>query len=64
LIASGGDREDVPEAFGSGKLGRTSLLKRRNPYRWHRNRRFLGFLREKPGGCPCSGQVVPGVEAA
>ena len=33
-------------------------------YRWHRNRGIYCVRRDEPGGCPFTGQAVPGVEAA
>ena len=65
LIASGGDQEDVPEASGPGVPGwacavEASLAKSR----WHRKRGVWLFSRDEPGGCPMTGQVVPGVKAA
>ena len=65
LDASGGDQEDVPEAPGPGLLGwacavEASLAKSR----WHRKRGVWLFPCDEPGGCPMTGQVVPGVKAA
>ena len=64
MIASGGDQEDVPEASGRGMLGRASLLKRRNSWDGIETGGPSYAPRDEPGGCPCIGQVVPGVEAA
>ena len=33
-------------------------------FRWHQNQRSCFKLWDRPGGCPLTGQVVPGVEAA
>ena len=53
LDASGGDREDVPEALGSGFPGgacavEASLAK----LKWHQKRGVWLFSRDEPGGCP------------
>jgi hypothetical protein len=65
LDASGGDQEDVPESVWPGVPGwacavEASLAKSR----WHRKRGVWLFSRDEPGGCPMTGQVVPGVKAA
>src|SRR4051794_9249233 len=67
LGASGGDQEDVPESVWPGCPGaaracavEASLAKSR----WHRKRGVWLFSRDEPGGCPMTGQVVPGVKAA
>ncbi len=64
LIASGGDQEDVPEAFGQEDLVGRALLRRRN--------RFDGIEIGGPdfspemslAGARVLGQAVSGVEAA
>src|SRR4051794_1178213 len=65
LIGSGGDQEDVPESARPGTLGwacavEASLAKSR----WHRKRGVWLFSCDEPGGCPMTGQAVPGVKAA
>ena len=64
-IASGGDREDVPEAPGPGFSGRVCAVEASLAQsRWHRKRGVWLFSRDEPGGVPITGQVVPGVKAA
>ena len=54
LIASGGDQEDVPEAFGGGDLGRACAVEASKRFRRHRNRGSCFIPRDEPGGCPRS----------
>jgi hypothetical protein len=53
LIASGGDREDVPEAPGPGVLGRACAVEASLAQtRWHRKRGVWLFSRDQSGGRP------------
>ena len=53
LIASGGDREDVPEAPGRGWVCAVDATLHKS--RWHRNRGFCCCSRDESGGSPnCS----------
>ena len=40
-----------------------SLLTCRNSSRWHQNQGLALQSWDEPGGCPLTGQVVPGMEA-
>jgi hypothetical protein len=65
LIASGGEREDVPEsarpeAFGRACAVEASLAKIDGASK----ARVWLFSRDGPGGRPITGQAVPGVKAA
>src|SRR6188472_2519109 len=64
LIASGGDQEDVPESARPGDVGRACAVEASKRFRRHRNRGSCFIPRDEPGGRPCTGQAVPGVEAA
>ena len=60
-----GTRKTFQRAPGPGLSGwacavEASLAKSR----WHRKRGVWLFFRDQPGGCPMTGQAVPGVKAA
>jgi hypothetical protein len=47
-----------------GRPGRACAVEASKRFRRHRNRGSCFIPRDEPGGCPCIGQAVPGVEAA
>jgi hypothetical protein len=63
-IASGGDREDVPEAPTAKTWWACAVEASLAQTKWHRKRGVWLFPRDEPGGVPITGQAVPGVKAA
>ena len=64
VVVSDEEKAHWRRQVGTRKASESEPLSRcRKQSRWHQNRGAWGS-RDEPGGCPCTGQAVSGMEAA